>query len=38
MRDIQTDWKRWNLAERLVAALFAILASCAVGTLLYLQT
>jgi hypothetical protein len=38
MRDIQTDWKRWSPVERVAAMLLVILASFAVGALVYLQT
>lgn len=38
MRDIQTDWKRWSPVERVAATLLVLLASFAVGTLVYLQT
>ncbi len=38
MRDFQTDWNDWSLIERLAAMFLVMLASFAVGALVYLQT
>jgi hypothetical protein len=38
MRDIQLDWKGWSPLERVAAAVLMILASFAVGAVVFLQT
>ena len=38
IRDMQTDWKRWSAAERVLAAIFIGAVTCFIGTVYLMQS